>query len=67
MRRLSLVFQMFADLAGLGQAGSVYAKTLYSAVNVVRRCPPGPIFAALASDERLQSVGSGLYRLASEV
>jgi hypothetical protein len=62
-----LVYQAFTDLAGLSQQGSVHAKTLYSAINVVRRLPPGPIFAALASDSRLQSVGEGSYRLASEI
>ncbi len=62
-----LVYQAFTDLAGLSQQGSVHAKTLYSAINVVRRLPPGPIFAALATDPRLQSVGDGFYRLASDV
>jgi hypothetical protein len=58
-----LVYQIFVDLAGLSQQGSVHAKTLYSAVNVVRRCPPGPIFSILASDQRIESIGDGLYRL----
>ncbi len=58
-----LVHEIFTDLAGLSQSGSVHAKTVYSAVNVVRRCPPGPIFAALATDSRLTSVGDGHYRL----
>ncbi len=61
-----LMFQIFTDLAGLSQQGSVHAKTLYSAINVVRRSPPGPIFAALAVDRRVQSIGDGFYRLASE-
>ncbi len=59
-----VVHQMFADLAGLSQQGTVHAKTLYSAINLVRRCPPGPIFEVLATDRRYQSVGDGLYRLA---
>jgi hypothetical protein len=62
-----LVFQAFTDLAGLSQQGSVHAKTLYSAINVVRRLPPGPIFAALAADSRLQSIGDGFYRLATDI
>ncbi len=61
-----LMFQVFTDLAGLSQQGSVHAKTLYSAINVVRRSPPGPIFAALALDRRVQSIGDGFYRLAGE-
>jgi hypothetical protein len=61
-----LVYQVFVDLAGLSQQGSVHAKTVYSATNVIRRLPPGPIFACLAGDDRLQSMGDGFYRLASE-
>ncbi len=59
-----LVYQLFTDLAGLSGVGNVHAKTIYSAVNLVRRCPPGPIFAVLATDPRLQSIGDGSYRLA---
>jgi hypothetical protein len=58
-----LVYQIVLDLAGLSQTGSVHAKTIYSTVNVVRRCPPGPIFEVLATDARLQSAGDHLYRL----
>ncbi len=59
-----IVYEIFADLAGLSQSGSVHAKTVYSAVNLVRRCPPGPIFAVLSSDPRFEPIGNGLYRLA---
>jgi len=58
-----LVYQIVSDLAGLSQGGSVHAKTIYSTVNVVRRCPPGPIFAVLATDARLESVGDNLFRV----
>jgi len=58
-----LVLQIFIDLAGLSQSGSVHAKTIYSTVNVLRRCPPGPIFEVLATDPRLQSIGDSQYRL----
>jgi hypothetical protein len=60
-----IVYEIFTNLAGLSQSGSVHAKTVYSAINLVRRCPPGPIFTALASDSRIQDIGSGLYRLAA--
>jgi hypothetical protein len=59
-----LVHQVFADLAGLSQQGTVHAKTLYSTVNLLRRCPPGPIFHVLTTDARFQSAGDGYYRLA---
>jgi hypothetical protein len=60
-----IVYEIFTGLAGLVQSGSVHAKTVYSAVNLVRRCPPGPIFAILTSDARIQEIGGGLYRLAA--
>lgn len=59
-----LVFEIFSDLAGLSQSGSVHAKTIYAAINVLRRCPPGPIFALLASDPRYSAAGNCLFRLA---
>ena len=61
-----LVYQIFTDLAGLSQSGSVHAKTIYSTVNVLRRCPPGPIFEVLATDPRFQSIGDDQYRLRTE-
>ena len=59
-----LVFEVFTDLAGLSQTGSVHAKTIYSAVNVLRRCPPEPVFAALADHPKLEAAGGGTFRLA---
>ena len=56
-----LVFEVFSDLAGL--SGSVNAKTVYSAVNVIRRVTPEPVFAALAADERLERLPDGSFRL----
>ncbi len=59
-----LVYEVFTELAGLSTQGSVNARTIYSTVNVVRRCIPGPIFASLATDARYQSVGQDEFRLA---
>lgn len=58
-----LVSEIFTDLAGLSQTGRVHAKTIYGAINVVRRCPPEPIFAALATDPRLEQAGDDSFRL----
>lgn len=56
-----VVFEIFSDLAGL--SGSVNAKTIYSAVNVVRRVTPEPVFAALAADDRLERLPDSYFRL----
>lgn len=68
-RRHSLVDVMtdlVPALAKLFPQNAVHAKTLYSAVNVVRRCPPGPIFAALMTRSEFQRVGGPYWRLSSE-
>jgi hypothetical protein len=44
---VEIIENVFLELAKLNPSGTVHAKTLYSAVNVVRRCPPAPIFAEL--------------------
>jgi hypothetical protein len=53
--------EVFPELAKLSPQGTVHAKTLYSAVNIVLRCPPGPIFAALVRHSCFQSVGGGYW------
>jgi len=62
------IFQLVDDLApqlmGMSTQGVVHAKTVYSAVNLLRRTPPGPIFAALLSNPRFQSTGSGEFSMA---
>ncbi len=60
-----LVRHVARELVGLSPQGTVHAKTVYSAVNMVRRCPPGPIFASLASDNSLRSSGGGYWTLAN--
>lgn len=59
-----LVREIAPQLMGLSTQGTVHAKTVYSAVNLVRRTAPGPIFAVLATDPMFQAVGSGLFALA---
>ncbi len=52
------------ELMRLTPQRTVHAKTLYSAVNVVRRCPPGPIFATLVTRPEFEHVGGPYWRLA---
>jgi len=62
--RLSLrdvVAEIFPELAKLSPQGTVHASTLYSAVNVAVRTPPGPILTVLASDERYVSMGDNYW------
>jgi hypothetical protein len=58
-----LVAQVTPELVKLNPQGTVHAKSVYSAVNVVRRVPPGPVFHALISNRRFRDMGNGLFAL----
>jgi hypothetical protein len=42
-----ILCQVFPELSKLNPQSTVHAKTLYSAVNIIRRAGPGPIFQEL--------------------
>jgi hypothetical protein len=48
----------------LNVQGHVHAQELYSALNIVRRCPPGPLLAFLTSNSNYKHVGDLHYRMA---
>ncbi len=54
-----LVRQLFPELAKI--KGTVHAKTLYQAVNMLKRCPPELIFQVLASDSSFVDSGDGFW------
>jgi hypothetical protein len=58
-----LMRDMMSELARLTPQRTVHAKTLYSAINVVRRCPPGPIFTTLVARPEFEHVGGPYWRL----
>jgi hypothetical protein len=60
-----IIREVFPELAKLSPQGTVHAKTLYSAINVVSRCPPGPIFAELCTQDCFNSVGGGYWTMTS--
>jgi hypothetical protein len=65
-KRISIVDIMrdlIPELAKLTPQDAVHAKTLYSAVNILRRCPPGPIFAMLVSRPEFDNVAGPYWRL----
>jgi hypothetical protein len=57
-----LVADIFRELAKLNPQSAVHAKTLYAAVNVARRSPPGPIFAEVATRPYYALVGDAYWR-----
>ena len=58
-----VIREVFPELAKLSPQGTVHAKTAYSAINVVKRCPPGPIFAELCTQGRFKPVGDGYWTM----
>jgi hypothetical protein len=58
-----LVADMIREMSKLAPQGHVHAQELYSAVNIARRVPPGPLFALLASRPEFTHVGDLYFRL----
>lgn len=59
-----LLDELAPQLMGLSTQGTVHAKTLYSAINMLRRTAPGPIFAALSTSPQYQHLGGGTFAMA---
>ncbi len=59
----SLLRSLVAELSRQNPQGAVHAKALYSALNILRRCPPGPMFATLATNPDFEYVGGNYWRL----
>jgi hypothetical protein len=58
----SILTGMFPSLAALNPQESVHTKTIYSAINMVRRVPPGPLFAELIEHPAFQPVGDHYWQ-----
>ena len=58
-----LVELVMPELTKLSPQGTAHVKSLYSAVNVIHRLPPGPVFAALAQLTGSTDTGSGYWSM----
>jgi hypothetical protein len=58
-----LVLLVMRELTKSNPQGHVHAQELYAAVNLVRRVPPAPIFALLATNPAFKHVGDLHFRL----
>jgi hypothetical protein len=58
-----LVALLMPELVRMSPQGTAHVSTLYSAVNLVRRLPPAPIFAALVQMPGAVDTGSGFWSL----
>lgn len=57
----ALLEEIFPELAKLSGAGRVHAKTLYSAINFIRRAGPRAVFSALTESRAFSSAGGGYF------
>ncbi|GAB5490245.1 MAG: hypothetical protein Phog2KO_04600 [Phototrophicaceae bacterium] len=62
----SIIREMLQALSVLSPQKTVHATTLYSAVNVMRRSAPGPIFATLSANPDFEDVGDHYWKLNSK-
>ncbi len=60
-----LLRNLVAELSRQNPQGTVHSKVLYSTLNILRRCPPGPIFATLISNPDFEYVGDNYWKLSS--
>jgi hypothetical protein len=58
-----VVINTMREMAKLNPQNHVHASELYAAINVVRRCPPGPLLSLLNSRPGFVHVGDLHYRL----
>lgn len=58
-----LVVNMIREVSKLTPQGHVHAQELYSAINIIRRVPPAPLFALLATKSEIAHVGDLHFRI----
>ena len=58
---LQTMVGIMPKLTELSPQRTVHAKTIYSAVNVLRRVPPGPVFALLSTEACFVPMGGGYW------
>lgn len=58
---LEIMIRILPGLVSLSPQATVHAKTIYSAVNVLWRTPPGPVFALLSTEPCFVPMGGGYW------
>jgi hypothetical protein len=59
----TIIRDVLHALGELSPQKTVHAVTLYSTVNVIRRCAPGPIFATLSANPDFEDLGDHYWKL----
>ncbi len=58
---LDVMMLVLPELVKLSPQNTVHAKTIYNAVNVLRRTAPGPIFSLLSTEACFVAMGGGFW------
>lgn len=58
---LQIMLRIMPEMIKLSPQATVHAKTLYSAVNLLKRVPPGPVFALLSTEPCFVAMGGGYW------
>lgn len=56
-----VVSSVFLELARTSPNGLVHSKTVYTAANVLKRCPPGPVFTTLLRLPQFATTSDGYW------
>lgn len=62
----TLVRNVMMELTKLNPQGHVHAQEIYSAINLLKRCPPAPLFSLLATRPWAKHVGDLYFKLQDE-
>ena len=62
----TLVRNVMEELKKLNPQGHVHAQELYSAINLLKRCPPAPLFCSLSTSSWAEHVGDLYFNLNDE-
>ena len=57
------IFKIMRELSKLNPQGQVHAQELYSAVNIVRRCPPSIVMTFLVNNAKVSHLGDLYFRI----
>jgi hypothetical protein len=63
---VTILRTIMTELGKLSPQGTVHVTTLYSVFNVIRRSPPGPLFAILRANSEFEDVGDHYWKLSQE-
>ncbi|MCP4138968.1 MAG: hypothetical protein GY755_01540 [Chloroflexi bacterium] len=63
----TLVRSVMEELKKLNPQGHIHAQELYSAINLLKRCPPAPLFSLLATSPWAEHVGDLYFHLNDEL